>query len=198
MKGQINYEDGMLGKHIVNIAKRADVKTVVEVGTWNGLGSTRCVLFGCSNKHDYSFKSYECCKEKYEEAIKNNEEKLCDEFQIIYGKLVSELTITDWFDKDTLSEEQKKWLQQDLEWMKKAPNVLSTVPTHIDLLILDGGEFSTYKEWQILKDRVHYIVLDDTNCLKTQKIRQEIIDDNNVVIADDLYERNGYFVGRLT
>ena len=57
MTGQINYEDNKLGKFIVQIAENPNVKTIVEIGTWNGLGTTRCVLHGFqkANKTDYNF-----------------------------------------------------------------------------------------------------------------------------------------------
>jgi hypothetical protein len=195
--GQINFEDSNLGKYIVNLVRQEDVKTIVEIGTWNGMGSTRCIKHGLIGKKDYLFKSYECCKERYSDAILNNKDIISDKFQIILGKIVDESKIIQWFDIKTLSQEQEKWLKQDIEWMKEVPNVSHTLPTEIDLLILDGGEFSTYEEWKILAARTHYIILDDTLCLKTEKIRQEIINNGISIIDDCLTERNGYFIGKL-
>ena len=53
MTGQINLNDEA-GSYIFNICKREDVQTIVEIGTWNGRGSTLCIY----------------------EAIKNTEKKL--------------------------------------------------------------------------------------------------------------------------
>lgn len=188
MTGQINYEDNKLGKYIVQIASHPSIKTIVEVGTWNGLGTTRCVLHGLqeTNKTDYNFISLECSPEMYAEAIRNNEKNINKNFKIVFGKIVNEDKITSWFDVTALTEEQKGWLQQDINWMKNVPNVLDTLPKKIDFLILDGGEFSTYLEWTALKDRVQWIALDDTASLKCKKIREELLLSNEFkILVDD-------------
>ena len=191
--GQINL-GSTLGDYISSLAKLPEVQTVVEVGAWNGLGSTRCVLDGLAGKEDYLFKSYECNLDMYVKAVGNN--NLNANFQIIHGKLVEERDITDWFDINTLTAEQLGWLKGDLHWMSSSPNVFHTIPEKIDLLILDGGEFSTYKEWLLLKDRVTYVVLDDVLCLKTKRIRQELLGTCEILL-DCLTERNGFFIGKI-
>lgn len=196
--GQIVPFEYEISKYITSLTATDDVKNIVEIGTWNGMGSTKCVLEGLKNKTDYMFKSYECWVEMYQEAIENNKELLNEKFAIINGKIVNESEITDWFDINSLDSDRKQWLKQDLERMAKVPNVFDTIPITIDLLILDGGEFSTYKEWLLLKDRTNYVILDDTKELKTRRIRQEIIDNPNYkVLADCPNERNGFMVGKL-
>jgi hypothetical protein len=187
MTGQINFEDNELGRYIVDICKYDDVKNIVEVGTWNGLGTTRCVIEGIrqSNKQDYRFISIECNKVMYDEAIINNKNNVCDNIKFIYGKIVDESVIDKWFDLSTLSQEQIGWLSQDIEWMKQVPNIIEYIPHKIDFLILDGGEFSTYPEWLILKDRVKYVALDDTTQLKCSKIREEILNNPSYTIIKD-------------
>jgi tyrosine-protein phosphatase YwqE len=102
-----------------------------------------------------------------------------------------------WFDFDDLDKKVyiREWYDNDLEKMKTSKNVLSEIPKEIDLLILDGGEFSTYPEWNKLKNRTKIVVLDDTNYHKCSKIVQEILDDVNYkslhVVKDD---RNGFCV----
>jgi hypothetical protein len=198
MTGQINYEDNKLGKYIVQIAENPNVKTIVEIGTWNGLGTTRCVLHGFqkANKTDYNFISLECSPEMHAEAIKNNANNLNKNFKIIFGKVVSENDITSWFDVNSLSSEQKDWLRQDIIWMKNVPNVIETLPKKIDFLILDGGEFSTYLEWTALKDRVKYIALDDTSSLKCKKVREEILvsTDFKILVDDPHGSRYGCLI----
>ena len=195
--GQIIPNQFVVSRYITSLASRSDVHNIVEIGTWNGMGSTRCVLEGLESKSDYIFQSYECFIEMYNEAIENNRGKLGEKFKIICGKIVDEGEITDWFDVDGLNQEQKGWLQQDIDRMSNVKNVLDTVPSVIDLLILDGGEFSTYKEWLMLRERTRYFVLDDTTCLKSKRIREEVLSSPlHVVISDNLNERNGYLVGR--
>jgi hypothetical protein len=74
------------------------------------------------------------------------------------------------------------------------PNVLSQIPKQIDLLILDGGEFSTYAEWVTLKDRSKIIMLDDTNVLKCKQIVSESSTSPDYQLLTKSDERNGFHV----
>ena len=40
--GQIN-RGSLLGEHIFNLAKDPKIKNIIEIGTWNGLGTTKCI-----------------------------------------------------------------------------------------------------------------------------------------------------------
>ena len=64
------------------------------------------------------------------------------------------------------------------------------------MLILDGGEYSTYPEFKKLKDRTTIFVLDDTNTLKCMRIRQELLTEKYQIIYDNLQERNGCSIFR--
>ena len=53
--GQIIPDKYKISKHITSLAARDDVVNIIEIGTWNGMGSTRCVLNGLQNKQNYKF-----------------------------------------------------------------------------------------------------------------------------------------------
>lgn len=72
------------------------------------------------------------------------------------------------------------------------PNILYMLPDSIDFLLLDGGEFSTYREWQLLKNRSRFVALDDTQTMKCSLIRQEVLSASNYKILVDSDERNGF------
>ena len=56
---------------ITNYASNLNYKTFLEIGTWNGLGSTKAFSNGFINrKDDYIFYSLECNKDKCMDAIK--------------------------------------------------------------------------------------------------------------------------------
>ena len=48
-KGQIN-RGSPFGMKISLICQQEDVKNIIEVGTWNGQGTTICVMNGIINK----------------------------------------------------------------------------------------------------------------------------------------------------
>jgi len=197
--GQINFETDLLGRAIVNIVSQSFVKTIVEIGAWNGMGSTRCVLAGLKNKSDYRFLSFECDSEMYSQAVENNKANLNEKFSLHLGKLVEVSDMLSWFDKESLDAEHNKYLTSDIENMTNVPNLKDIVPDSIDVLILDGGEFSTYPEWLLLKDRSYMVILDDTSTFKCKLIREEILKspDKYQIIVDRPTHRNGFLIYRL-
>jgi len=199
-RGQINL-DSSLGCMIYDIVKQDDVRVIFEIGMWNGMGSTRCIEQSIvdSGKKDYLVYSLETDRNMYDKAIKNS--MGLENFNLILGTLVTPQDflnldeVSDLFFVEHSREIQKGWLKTDVNNCTNVPNVEHLIPESIDLLILDGGEFSTYTEFHKLKDRSRIIVLDDTRTLKCNKIRQEILDDASFeILADALFERNGYLV----
>jgi DNA phosphorothioation-dependent restriction protein DptG len=91
----------------------------------------------------------------------------------------------------------QEWYEQDITWLKQTVNHLDKLPATIDLLILDGGEYTTYSEWQLLKSRVTTVVLDDTKTCKCRDIYQELHQHQDwLVVADHPNDRNGWAVFR--
>jgi len=64
--GQITL-DSIIGKHLYHYAKSTKYNSYLEIGTWNGLGSTKCFVEGFNNRQDnlYTFYSLECNTDKY-------------------------------------------------------------------------------------------------------------------------------------
>lgn len=197
MVGQIN-RGSKLGEQIYELSKLPEVKTIVEIGTWNGMGSTKCILDGVLAKKTRTYVySLECNKLRHEEA-KVNLGFLPPTFQLIHGSIVSyqelvpQLAI---LEDETL----KGWLRDDLNWLRMTPNVMDKLPERIDLLIIDGGEFSGHLEFEKLWDRSTYIVLDDTNAIKHQATKKEILSklETFEIIEDNTTDRNGYFICKV-
>ena len=71
------------------------------------------------------------------------------------------------------------------------------MPERIDLLILDGGEFSSYYEFLKLKDRTTYFILDDTKILKNFEVANIIKNNKSLYeIIVDSEDRNGYLIAK--
>jgi predicted O-methyltransferase YrrM len=198
MSGQIQNNSNF-GKVLKTIAQRADVKNIVEIGTWNGLGSTLCILESIQNK-ETTFISIELIKEMYNHA-KNNLRQY-SKVILLNGAIITAEDLN-WFNVEEAkcnftSIEREHFdlhYMKEVEAIKTANNVLDQIPETIDFLILDGGEYSTYPEWQKLKSRTKIVAIDDTTVLKSKKIRSELLSDNEwQLVTEDQSDRNGYSV----
>lgn len=201
--GQIN-RGSKLGEIIYNLCLQDDVRNIVEIGTWNGMGSTKCIYDALSEKKEYLVYSLECNKEFYNICIKNYESlPNLNNFNIVLGTIISPdenidpmYNFDDVFFKEYSRNIQRSWYIQDLENCKNVPNVLNIIPDVIDLLILDGGEFSSLAEYQKLKDRTTYFILDDTNTIKNNEVSNIIRNDKGYQVIHDSNERNGFLVAK--
>lgn len=184
-----------LGDFIYNLVNRKDVFNIVESGSWDGLGTTRCVLDGL--RKDQKFISVELYRDMYELTIKNNFSYLQNQnIQFIHGSIIDYEDIF-WFDHTTIDKNKdlhaKLWFQSDIDNLKISKNVLNLLPVTIDLLILDGGEYSTYPEWKKLSERTRIVVLDDSSIFKCSKIRKELLDNPEYsCLIDRPDSRNGF------
>lgn len=204
MAGQINLGT-IAGDAIYKLCCQADVDTIVESGTWNGLGSTMCVIQAQLDTYKKKFQSIELYKDQYDLACQNL--AIHKEYvQLLNGSIISKQDLG-WLNHNQVQQAIKtgsapkeidvahaaQWYYNDLNQLETATNVLYLIHTKIDMLILDGGEYTTYPEWVKLKDRSTYVVLDDTQILKCSLIRSEILSDPNYKVIIDLpYDRNGF------
>jgi len=214
--GQINFENS--GKEIYNICLRDDVYNIVEVGTWNGMGSTLCILKSIiDSKVEKKFISIELMPDMYLEAKSNLEElsistniNYNDNVEIINGSLI-DFDEVFWFDHSIIencirsgvddvvngisARHEYLYYEKEMNILKNSINCFEKIPQKVDVLLLDGGGFTTYPEWIKLKDRTKIVILDDTLTMKTKKIRQEILDSGEyLTIFDDLTERVGFSI----
>ncbi len=204
MSGQIN-RGTRTGDFIYNYCLGSDVTTIVEIGTWNGQGSTKCIAEAIlSRPDDSNLISLENNLKMHNEAVKYWEEKLLnfnsiykDKIKLLYGSVITP--------KDLIPLEElrkykdyvydwERWYREGTEDIKNAPNVLEQTPEEIDVLLLDGGEFSTLAEFNILKDRAKCILLDDTSVAKCREISQRLLKDKDykLIFIEENDGRNGF------
>ena len=195
IKGQI-CRGSNLGEKIYDFSKRKDVHVIVEIGTWFGLGSTKCILDGVLAKKGIGTVVYSLeCNENRHYHAGVNLGKLPENFHLVHGTIVSTKGL--WRIMKTLKQAiHRQWLAEDIEAVETAPNVFDKLPEKIDLCIMDGGEFSGYIEFIKLSVRSRFIVLDDTNVNKHKKSKEFVLNnpDKFVVIEDNIKERNGFLI----
>ena len=194
--GQINLSSNF-GKKLHDLAKDTLNKTFVEIGTWNGLGSTMCIYSGLKLRtDDWLFYSFETNTDKLTFA-KNyyKDTKIIFSNDTVLQK-IPEIKDIENILNITIQDEQLKWLYTDNENMKKSNYFFSSNNLDkIDVLLLDGSEFYTYFEYLELRNKTNILCLDDINSIKCNRIYNELLLDNNwKLLEEDKNDRNGYAI----
>jgi hypothetical protein len=188
--GQIN-ETTERWKLIQKTIKDNNFKKIVEIGTWKGLGSTKCILEIIDD--DCEFISIESNHVFYKIAEQNLKDYL-GKFKLLLGTIVNESEVFEFVNSIELNTQQKIWLEEDINNINKCKNLLDSIPNQIDFLLLDGGEFSTYPEWKKLKERTKIVALDDILEVKTSLIHHELSNDKNYELLEKTQEGNGFSI----
>ena len=198
-KGQICGDD--FSEIIQSVASNPRYCSFLEVGTWNGLGSTKAFANGFAKRSPDSFIFYslECNVDKSRDAARLyesipsmhllnevlwNEEP--DKFFEIFPQCASNPVF-------------KHWHHVDMENMKRCNVFLKRVdlPPIFDVILLDGGEYTTYYDFKIIKDRCSILMLDDTNTDKCKIIVEEIRRTPEVWnIIKESRTRNGFLIAQ--
>ena len=194
-KGQVHAKTE-LGAWITLISSLTDVQTVVDIGTWSGAGTTLCAAKGVRQKPAEARRNSIVVGFEIDKAMVAQARRRLRGFgfvNIIYGSIVKSEDL----DKNLLSTEENEWLKVDLEKMALAPLALVHVPEKIDLLVLDGGEFSSQAEYFALRERVSgWVILDDINTRKNKMVFSALDSDDLFSLVWITQERNGAAVFR--
>ena len=210
MSGQIN-RGSIAGDFIYALAGNLENKIFVEIGTWNGQGSTRCIMDALLERQDscmlYSLETdktfYDVAKQYWEDQFIVHKLNIEDRLKLIYGCIISESELPQlnelyksphWVEPSPgTNGGYPNWYATDIKNYNNCPNVLGILPQEIDVLILDGGEFSSDAEFSKLKSRTRTIICDDSSIYKCERIREELLSDNRYsVLIDTPHNRNGF------
>ncbi len=178
------------------IATDPDVSKIVEIGAWEGKGSTRVLAKAVSTRPDVnsvSILSLEAAQKRAKRAQKRN--RKFHFVEVVWGSIVAEQDL----DYQDLNENENLWIAEDINALKNCPRVLDSIPNSIDALFLDGGEFSTRKEYDLLFERVKkWLILDDTLSRKSAAIAKMIREDSApFVVLIDSHQRNGFMIALI-
>ena len=186
------------GDFIFSIACDKEYKNYLEIGPCCGRGTTKCFLDGIiPRKDEASLQSIESNVTFYNITqnywIRYFEYKTIDpkKLNLILGTLIPYEELDDNYITD--GGETKTNYDYNID-IKSAP--LIKIEKTVDVLCLDGGHFSTLPEWELFKDQIKVIILDDTNTSKSRKIADEINSNNmwNVIYAGS--GRNGELIAK--
>ena len=163
------------GQAILNIAKDPQYYTYLEIGTWCGLGTTKCFLDSIFLRDDSSKlisiesnQQFFDITQRYWHKFMEVHNLSGDKFDLRYGSLVSHKDLDEDFITDNGDTKSSYDYNSDIKF---APTI--SIDEKVDVLCLDGGHFSTQLEWELFKDTAQVVILDDTNTSKTRLIIQE-------------------------
>jgi hypothetical protein len=197
-KGQICNDN--FSKLIEKYASDLNNKNFLEIGTWNGLGSTKAFVNSLSKRNDdYIFYSLECNSDKAHQAkeLYKKYDKVHILNEVIWNDEPKDFY--DIFPQCKTNKLYKKWNDVDIINMKKCSLFLErkNLPDFFDILLLDGGEFTTYYEFQLLKNKCKILMLDDTNTAKCKLIVKEIKENPQLwEIVTEEKIRNGFLIAQ--
>jgi len=190
--GQVTLESE-LGKQLCKYAQDENINTFLEVGTWNGLGSTRCFIEGFKKrKIPFKFYSLECNKEKSDFAKKlySGLENVHILDQVLLNKMP--LNIFEVF--PVLLENKDFYYWNNIDFKNMADKKIFAEQEWFDFVFLDGGEFTTWFEYNIIKDKCKILALDDVFTYKCKKIVEELKSSKQWKILHESNERNGSMI----
>jgi hypothetical protein len=167
----------------------------LEIGTWNGQGSTCCFYDGFTKRSTpYTLQSYEIWKDMMTAA--RNVWHSVPEIQIIHGRILADNECPIFSDVNAIFPNLNlQWHTEDINNFWSCPYVPMNDP---QVVLLDGAEFLTYFEFQKMKDisSIKVFMLDDVHSDKCPRINQYLLDrpEEWTRVAYSDYERNGWAV----
>lgn len=171
--GEVTLSSGF-GQALSDAASQCDI--IIEIGSGFGEGSTACLASRL--KHGGKLFAVEAAKERAEAcrlAYIRNPQVHVFHGVISSGALMTREEVTSHPLFGSIEGHYNQCYDKEQDSYATAPNVRSKLPQKTDMIVLDGGEFSTWGDWQVLKDTMPRIVaLDDVNVVKTSAIAAEL------------------------
>ena len=206
LRGQITLQTEM-GKFLCELASNPKFHRFLEIGTWNGLGSTKCFHEGFLKRLSTDDDSF------FLDSLEVNIEK-CEVARKFYNDFpeirIHNMTLLDnpptW--EDIMEQDGEKWSESERQTLHKyfqidMDNLVQCEvfnPVHkkengflYDVILLDGSELLSYVEFLKVRDWTNIIILDDCTCAKNMKVYNELLTDSQwKLLRQNMEERNGY------
>ena len=188
--------DDPLGVMIRDTVRILGLKNNLEIGAWDGSGSTQCFIQGMEDFEEKSLKSIEIVEERFLELKEKVKEY--DWIECIHNSSIRSDVLPPYeyiwdsvhfkFPIEKMSYEEKQaekavikiWYDRDIKLMSNFDGYLHTDKDYYDSVLIDGGEFCGYEEFLLLKDRTDVFFLDDCHrAYKTSKVFYVLKNDKN-------------------
>jgi hypothetical protein len=178
----------LFGSSIINTIRTFEIKSALEIGSWDGTGSTSCFVEAMLPFESKSLTCIENDMSKFLTLIKNMspyewvkcinqssisyKSMLYTEFEDVWNSKYNGLP-RQWNPKEVV----KGWFDRDIEDLKRTPcGFLESDNSFFECVLIDGGEFVGYSEYRLLKNRTNFFFLDDAfSAFKTKQVVEELV-----------------------
>jgi hypothetical protein len=195
MAGQINPESAF-GNSIIELASESEYTSFLDVGTWNGQGTTRCLYEAVGERPGVHIYSVESNAKMYEEAV-GFWTPCPPSLHLLYGTLSKgALTEAEIRAHPLFNDVETHFhlhYAQDCKDLEAAPIV--ELPAKMDMVILDGGEFcgeADFRRASLLYPKV--IALDDIRIMKNRDNYERLLADSEWELVGRGKDRNGWAI----
>jgi FkbM family methyltransferase len=198
---------------IQTLARETDIKTVLEIGSSSGAGSTEAFVKGL--RHNPNHPTLFCMEISKPRFLALQKTYDREDFVKCYN--VSSVPVDSFpradevirFYKNTKTnlnfypiEQVLLWLDQDLEYIRQSgveTNGIKIIKEEnnikfFDLVLIDGSEFTGDAELTEVYG-AKFILLDDVNAFKNfNSYKRLLVDENYMLVSQNLKLRNGYAI----
>jgi glycosyltransferase involved in cell wall biosynthesis/predicted O-methyltransferase YrrM len=198
---------------IKRIASKENLKTVLEIGSSSGGGSTEAFVTGLrENPNQPKLFCMEISKSRFDELQKRyafeSFVKCYNTSSISLEKFPNSDEVRKFYNQTKTNlnsyplEQVIGWLNQDIEYLKNSgvtQNGIQKIKqendiNQFDIVLIDGSEFTGLAELEEVYG-ARFILLDDINAFKNHKNHQQLLaDPNSQLLEQNLNIRNGYSI----
>ena len=204
-----------LSEKMYNIVTQNQIKTILEIGSCTGEGSTLSFINGIIDSNQQRNCTLFCMElnfDKYNQLWNNHKEhtfiNFCNHSSIEILEYPPFEDIKNFYDnvKTNLNQYPLKliesWYNYELDYLIKNKPITGGIDIikerhsidWFDIVLIDGSEFTGLVEFRKIKNS-KFIILDDINSFKNYDNYQTLLNHKNYVRLDKNWElRNGYAI----
>lgn len=182
------------GQWISKYAADTRFSRYLEVGTWNGRGSTCCFYHGfCERKDSPMLQSYEIFDQRVREASKVWDS--VKSIRIIHGRVLEnhECPMYDVVQRLHVTGFNPEWHAEDIRNFWSCSYV---APEEPEVVLLDGAEYLTYYEFEKFRhmDSIRVFMFDDIGTAKNWHAHKVLLESPEWNLVASGTDRNGWSV----